>query len=109
MEDLFLKWKYKRLKQRVARDGVQLTGRVENIQTTFAVPMQALQGGAKPDLRPHIIVSYRTPDGRDQKMSLRTDKVSEFEPVGRDVRVRYLNDKGRDIAFPEFMFDKEEE
>ena len=107
MQDLFLKWKYKRLKQRVAREGVQLTGTVSKIQNTVAMPMMALQGGAKPDLRPHILVSYRTPDGRDQKLSLRTDNVSEFEPVGRDVILRYLNVKGRDIAFPEFMFEKE--
>ena len=107
--NIFQKMKYRHLKKRVQRMGIPLCGRVEQINTSHAVPLVYARDHGLPKMVPHIIVSYRTPDGKDQILSMHTPDVAEFEPVGRDIPLRYLNDNGRDIAFPAYMFREEED
>lgn len=107
--DIFLKLKYRRLKQRVQRNGVPIAGTVTEIIDKFAVPLEfARKNGIPEDLRPIIRISYQTPEGTEQLLQMRTPDVSPYAPVGRIVPLRYVNEKGRHIAFPEQMLQEED-
>ena len=83
--------KYRRLKQRVQRNGVPIAGTVTEIIDKFAVPLEfARKNGIPEDLRPIIRISYQTPEGTEQLLQMRTPDVSPYAPVGRIVPLRYV-------------------
>lgn len=101
---ILLQWKFHRLRKRLLQKGIPVTGKVEEILDKFVYPLALAQKNGLPkDLRPAIRISYRTPAGKEQTLQLRTEDKSPFEPVGREIPLRYLCENGRDIAVPEVV------
>ncbi len=105
---LFTGLQKRRFKRKMLESGTSVTGRVIEINESYYQPwelamMQKQTGKPKPPPKPHCYVAIAYPDaqGAEQIMHLLVKDKAPFAPVGREIPVRYLVEKGQTIAVPE--------